>query len=396
LILLGRTRLPRRSQWNKIEKNTRLARQVAAVRELETMGASVHLASVDVAEEKQLTSFLKTFHKENWPPIRGVVHAAGVVEVKPLVMLSVEDLAAALRAKVSGGWLLHRLLQDAPLDFFVLFSSAASLVNSPMLGSYAAANTFLDILAHHRRALGQPALSINWGPWSDVGMMVRHQRAAGRAVMPRGVGSFTPQQGLEALGQLLANAQDSPQVGVVPFDWQQFFRSYPAALQLPLLTHVVHEEITAALPGEDKGENGRPALEAIRQAAVEDRQTMLESYFRDCLAKVLQLPADKVDVRQSILELGIDSLTSIELQNRVSADLGVSIPVIAFLQGQSPAQLAEQILTQLPLTGAEPEPAAAAGNPEKAKQLLARINELSDEEVEQLLDEISAAEEDNR
>jgi acyl transferase domain-containing protein/aryl carrier-like protein len=394
LLLLGRTKLPGRSQWNKIEKNTRPAQQVAAIRELEAMGASVHLASVDVAEEKQLASFLKTFFNENWPPIRGVVHAAGLVEVKPLIMLSVEDLIAVLRPKVWGGWLLHHLLQDAPLDFFVLFSSAAALVNSPMLGSYAAANTFLDILAHHRRALGRPALSINWGPWSEVGMNVRHLQAAGKDVMPRGVGSFTPKQGLEALGRLLA--ADSPQVGVVPFDWQQFFRSYPAAVKLPLLNRVVNEEITTALSGEDGGEKTRPVLDELGQAADQERKTLLESYFRDQLAKVLQLPAAKVDMHQSVLELGIDSLTSIELQNRVSADLGVSIPVIAFLQGQSPAQLAEQILCQLPLTGSEPGPAAAAGDPEKAKQLLTRINELSDEEVEQLLGEISAAEEDNR
>jgi NAD(P)-dependent dehydrogenase (short-subunit alcohol dehydrogenase family)/acyl carrier protein len=392
LILMGRTKLPRRSQWEKIEKNTRLAQQVAAIRELEAMGASVHLASVDVAEEKQLASFLKKFHDENWPPIRGVVHAAGLVQVKPLVMLSVEDLTGVFRPKVLGGWLLHRLLKDAPLDFFVLFSSAASLVNSPMLGSYAAANTFLDILAHHRRASGLPALGINWGAWSEVGMMVRHLQAAGRDAVPRGMGSFTPRQGVEVLGRLLC--QDSVQVGVIPFDWQQFFRCYPAAAELPLLTHVVNEEITTALSGEDGEEKERPALDALRQAAPEDRSTLLESYFRDQLAKGLQLPAAKVGVHQSILELGIDSLTSIELQNQVKADLGVSIPVIAFLQGQSLARLAEQILPQLPLTGAEP--AAAARNPEKAKQLLARINELSDEEVELLLDEISAAEEDNQ
>ncbi|UCH94440.1 MAG: KR domain-containing protein, partial [Candidatus Aminicenantes bacterium] len=392
LILMGRTPMPRRSQWEKIKENSRLAQQISSIRELEAMGASVHLASVDVADEKQLASFLKTFHDENWPPIRGVMHAAGLVEVKPLMMASVEDLTTVLRPKVFGGWFLHHLLKDAPLDFFILFSSAASLVNSPMLGSYAAGNTFLDILAHHRRALGQPTLSINWGPWSDVGMMVRHQQAAGREVMPRGVGSFTPNQGLEALGYLMA--RDSVQVGVVPFDWQTFFRSYPAAIRLPLLGHIVREEITTPLSGEDGGEKGKQTLNAIWQASPGDRITLLESYFRDQLAKVLQLPAAKIDVHQSILELGVDSLTSIELQNLVKIDLGVSIPVIAFLQGQSLAQLSEQMLTQLP--SPVTEPAAPARDPEKAKQLLARINELSDEEVEQLLNEISDTEEENK
>lgn len=208
--------------------------------------------------------------------------------------------------------------------------------------------------------------------------------------MPGGIASFTPTQGLEALGRLLA--QDSPQVGVIPFDWQQFFRSYPAAIKSPLLTHVVTKDIIA-LSG-DRGEKESPINDALRKAVPGERKTLLESYFRRQLAKVLQLPAAKVDVHRSILELGIDSLTSIELQNQVKADLEVSIPVITFLQGQSLAQLAEQILPQLPLTGAGP--AAAPRNPEKAKQLLTRIDELSDEEVERLLKEISAAEEDNQ
>ncbi|NIO82504.1 MAG: SDR family NAD(P)-dependent oxidoreductase [Candidatus Aminicenantes bacterium] len=390
LILLGRTRVPRRSQWGKIDKKSRLAHQVACIRELEAMGASVHLASVDVAEEKQLASFLKKFHNENWPPIRGVIHAAGLVQVKTLVTISVEDLTTVLRPKVLGGWLLHRLLKDAPLDFFVLFSSAASLLNPPMLSSYAAANTFLDILAHHRRASGLPALGINWGAWSEVGMMARQLQTVGRNAMPHGMGSFTPKQGVEVLGRLLC--QDSVQVGVMPFDWQQFFRSYPAASRLPLLTHMVRE---TPLSREDREEKGRLTPDALLKANTEDRKTLLESYLRDQLARILQLPADRVDVHQSILELGIDSLTSIELQNQLKADLGLSIPVAAFLQGHSLARLAAQVLDQLPGAGPAPVPKTPAA-PETAKQLLANIDKLSDEEVEQLLNEISAAEEDNK
>ena len=391
LILLGRTRLPRRSQWGKVEKKSRLAHQIDCIRELEAVGASVHLAAVDVADEKQLTSFLKKFRNEHWPPIRGVMHAAGVVQVKPLVMTGVEDLTAVFRPKVLGGWLLHCLLKDAPLDFFVLFSSAASLVNPPMLSSYAAANTFLDILAHHRRALGQPALSINWGAWSEVGMMARHQQAAGRDAMPRGMDSFTPQQGVDVLGRLLG--QDAVQIGVMPFDWQQFFRSYPAASRSPLLTHMVRE--AAPLSGEDPGEKGRLSLDTLLEAQAEDRKTLLESYLRDRLAIILQLPAARVDVHQSILELGIDSLTSIELQNRLKADFGLSIPVTAFLQGHSLARLAAQVLDQLP--GEEPIPTAVTPTaPETVRQLLANIDKLSDEEVDKLLKEISAAEEDKQ
>jgi NADP-dependent 3-hydroxy acid dehydrogenase YdfG/acyl carrier protein len=390
LILLGRTRLPRRSQWEKIKKKSRLAHQVACIRELEAMGASVHLASVDVAEEKQLASFLKKFQNEHWPPIRGVMHAAGVVQVKPLVMTDIEELTTMLRPKVLGAWLLHCLLKDAPLDFFILFSSAASLINPPMLSSYAAANTFLDILAHHRRALGLPALGINWGAWSEVGMLARHQQAAGRDAMPRGMGSFTPKQGVDVLGRLLG--QDAAQVGVMPFDWPQFFHSYSIATRSPLLAHMVRE--TALIPGQVPGKKAGLTMDTLLEAKAEDRKTLLESYLGDQLARILQLPASRVDVHQSILELGIDSITSIELQNQLKADLGLSIPVAAFLQGHSLTRLAAQILDQLPGEKPVPAPVTPAA-PETAKQLLENIDKLSDEEVDKLLKEISAAEEDN-
>ena len=165
LILLGRTQLPPRSTWNNIEEGSHLARQVGAIRALEGLGASVHLAAVDVADEGQLHTFLDEFHAEGWPPIRGVVHLAGIAQGQTLLDLNLTTLNAVLRPKVIGGWLLHHILKDGPLDFFVLFSSAASLLGvlGQGQGHYAAANAFLDALAYHRQALGFPALSINWG-----------------------------------------------------------------------------------------------------------------------------------------------------------------------------------------------------------------------------------------
>ena len=170
LILLGRTKLPPRSSWSSVETGSRLARQIAAIRELEALGASVHLASVDVADEEQLSAFLEEFRAEGWPPIRGVVHAAGVLHDGLLLQLDRAALNTVLRPKVMGGWLLHRLLEDAPLDFFVLFSSAGSLLGQPGQGNYAAANAFLDALAHHRRAQGQPALSCQLGRVGRAGL----------------------------------------------------------------------------------------------------------------------------------------------------------------------------------------------------------------------------------
>ena len=121
LILLGRTKLPPRASWSSAEAGSRLAHQIAAIRELEALGASVHLASVDVADEGQLSAFLDEFRAEGWPPIRGVVHAAGVLQDGLLAQLDTAALESVLRPKMMGGWLLHRLLEDAPLGLLRTF-----------------------------------------------------------------------------------------------------------------------------------------------------------------------------------------------------------------------------------------------------------------------------------
>ena len=201
----------------------------------------MHLASVDVADEGQLSAFLDEFRAEGWPPIRGVVHAAGVLQDGLLVQLDAAALNTVLRPKMMGGWLLHRLLEDAPLDFFVLFSSAGSLLGQPGQGNYAAANAFLDALAHHRRAQGQPALSVNWGAWSELGFA---DTAGGRRLAARlallGIKSIAPAQALEVLERLLR--QGSTQVAAVPVDWARYRQFYPAGTESPLLSELAREE----------------------------------------------------------------------------------------------------------------------------------------------------------
>lgn len=346
LILAGRTKFPPRSKWDEVEKGSRQAYQVEVIRKLELMGANVYIDSVDVSDEAQLRSFLDTFHYEGWPPIRGVVHAAGVVQYQSLLDLDVAELHAILRPKVIGGWLLHRLLEDAPLDFFVLFSSASALLSSPLLGSYAAGNAFLDALAHYRRAKGKPALSVNWGFWSEVGMVARYQEQEGRDLAPRGMSSFTPKQGLQALERLLQ--QDSPQVGVIRADWQQWSQAYPAASRSPLLTLLVQRE--TEIPIAVERQSGKESLtrEALLAAKPQERRQLLETYLCEQIAKVLRLSASKLDVQQPLNKQGLDSLMAIEVKNRIQADLSLAIPVVKFLQARSIYELAEQSLEYLP------------------------------------------------
>jgi myxalamid-type polyketide synthase MxaE and MxaD len=385
LILLGRTRLPPRSNWSSVETGSRLARQITAIRELESLGACVHLASVDVADEGELSSFLDEFRAEGWPPIRGVVHAAGVLQDGLLVQLDAAALNTVLRPKVMGGWLLHRLLQGDPLDFFILFSSAGSVLGQPGQGNYAAANAFLDTLAHYRQAQGQPALSINWGAWAGEGFAdsVGGKRLAARLAL-LGISSIAPKQALEMLGRLLGRS--ATQVVAVPVNWKQYREFYPAGSASPLLSELAREEAEVLRPAGRTSER-RDALLATEPA---DRRQLLQAYLSEQVARVLGLSPSKLDMHQSLNNLGLDSLMAVELKNRIAVDLKVNVPVVKFLQGFSVDEAVTQVLDQLAADAANPTPppAPAVAQPveqRNAERLLANLDQLSDEQVGSLL-----------
>lgn len=396
LILLGRTKLPPRSNWTSVETGSRLARQITAIRELESLGASVHLASVDVADEQELSGFLDEFRAEGWPPIRGVVHAAGVLQDGLMVQLDAAALSTVLRPKVMGGWLLHRLLQDDPLDFFVLFSSAGSVLGQPGQGNYAAANAFLDALAHHRQAQGQPALSINWGAWAGEGFAdsVGGKRLAVRLAL-LGISSIAPKQALEILGRLLG--QSATQVVSVPVNWKQYREFYPAGSASSLLSELARADPEVPRPAGRTSER-RDALIAAEPV---ERRRLLHSYLSDQVARVLGLSPSHLDVQQPLSHLGLDSLMAVELKNRIAVDLKVNVPVVKFLQGFNVDQAVTQVLDQLAAEVANPTtPLAPAATQQKehidqenAEQLLEHLDQLSDEKVDSLLTDMLADEE---
>jgi NAD(P)-dependent dehydrogenase (short-subunit alcohol dehydrogenase family)/acyl carrier protein len=390
LILLGRTKLPPRSNWGSVETGSRLGRQIAAIRHLESLGASVHLAPADVADEGELRGFLDAFRAEGWPPIRGVVHAAGVLQDGLLVQLDAAALTAVLRPKVMGGWLLHRLLQDDALDFFVLFSSAGSVLGQPGQGNYAAANAFLDALAHHRRAQGQPALTINWGAWAGEGFAasVGGQRLAARLAL-FGIGSIPPRQALDLLGRL--RGQGATQVVVVPVNWKQYQEFHPAGSAAPLLSELSREAAAVARPTDRTSER----RDAILAAEPAQRRFLLQSYLSEQVARALGLSPSRLDLQQPLSHLGLDSLMAVELKNRIALDLKVNVPVVKFLQGFSVDQAVTQVLEQLAAEAADPviplAPAVAPlGERRDAERLLANLDQMSDEQVNSLLADILA------
>jgi acyl carrier protein len=280
------------------------------------------------------------------------------------------------------------------LDFFILFSSAGAVLGQVGQGNYAAANAFLDVLAHHRQAQGQPALSIDWGAWAGVGFADSPggKRLAARLAL-LGISGIAPRQGLEMLGRLLG--QRASQVVAVPVNWKQYREFYPAGSVSPLLSELALEAT------EVPRRAGRTSewRDAILAAEPAQRQQLLQSYLSEQVARVLGLSPSKLDLQQPLIHLGLDSLMTVELKSRIAVDLKVNVPVAKFLQGFSADQIVTEVLDQLATEAANPlaplAPAVAQpGEQHDADRLLANLDQLSDEQVGSLLTEMLGEEKD--
>lgn len=377
LILMGRSRVPARSTWQQLEADHPQKGLVQALAELEAMGASIHLAAVDVADEEQLSTFLNTYEQEAWPPIRGVIHTAGVVQDELLLRMATETFQRVLRPKVRGGWLLHRLLRDYPLDFFVLFSSTGSVIASLGQGNYAAANAFLDALAHHRRSLGLPALSIGWGPWS-VGMV--EQLKLEQFYTRRGIELIRPEVGIQILARVLG--QRPAQLTAITANWTQARETSPVGT-LPLMFSLLEEQEGDATTNSVYPEDGL-LLQQLSEAPIADRQPMIASHLQELVARVLQLDSSQFSEQETLTSLGMDSMMAIEVKYRIEASLQVDISVLDLLQEITVAQLAARILSTLQL-----DEAAITADDASAIGDIQQLIDLADsDDLERLLAEL--------
>lgn len=327
LILLGRTPLPPRSTWSEVEEGS-IANQVTAILNLEAQGASVYLASADVADETQMTEMLQTLKEQGCPPVRGVVHMAGIPGGKLLQELDAERANQVLRPKVMGGWLLHRLFEKVDLDFFILFSSATHQLGllSRGVGDYSAANAFLDALADYRTAQGLPAVSIEWGPWAEVGMAARVRNDERLARF--GIGSITPEQGLQAMSRALR--QNSPSIWAIPINWSQLLQMDQVAAKSPFLSKLSRQVFSqgAALGSQQLKASESEILQKLKQHQPSERFSVLTAYIQGEVAKVLMLELSKLpDPQQGFFDMGMDSLMAVELKNLLEASFGASLPV---------------------------------------------------------------------
>jgi len=369
------------------------------VRELERAGASVTVASADVSREEEVAGLLQRLDG-GAPPLRGVVHAAGVLADRALVQQDMERFERVMAPKVAGAWNLHRLTEGRSLDFFILFSSASATLGSPGQGNYAAANAFLDVLAHERRARGQVAQSLDWGPWAETGMLGGEDGQAARARERRGIRSLPTRRALELMGEAMAGAR--PRVALLSIQWPVYLETLGAQGRSSFYSALAPaRRVEGPRAAEARQAPSRyPMADRLQAALPHERSEVLTESLKEEIARILRLESPReVDWSQGFVELGMDSLMAIELRNALQKGLGGKIPATVALDHPTLDFLVKHLLEGvLKLDGEEAAPKseaparAAVPEPVSGESLEKELDALSDEELARLVAEDLAKE----
>ncbi|MEU5952063.1 type I polyketide synthase [Streptomyces sp. NPDC047525] len=296
--------------------------------ELTGLGAHVTLAACDVTDPGALKELLAAVPADH--PLTGVVHSAGVLDDGTITSLTPDQVDRVFRPKVDAAWHLHELTRDLDLSAFVLFSSAAGILGGPGQGNYAAANAFVDALTHHRRAAGLPATSLAWGLWETASAMTGDMAETDVARLSRsGVGGLTEEQGL-ALFDLGCAADDAV---VVPMRLDiGALRGGPDEVP-PLLRGLVRPRSTKAAAASEE-----PLSQRLAGLTEEEQGRELLLLVRDQTAAVLGYAPEELDVSGALTQLGLDSLTALQLRNRLAGATGLRLPTtVVFDQPTGPA-----------------------------------------------------------
>ncbi len=336
----------------------------AVIAEMTADGSRVEVITGDIAEPGTAERLVSAIEDAGLRPA-GVLHSATVLADEIVLKMSEPAVARVFAPKVAGSWRLHEATADLDLDWWLTFSSAASLLGSPGQGAYAAANSWVDGLVAFRRSVGLPATGINWGPWADVG------RAQFFADL--GFSMITSDMGLAAMEMVLA--ADRARTGVFNLDARQWFQSFPSAQESSLFARLSDS------PRAERHTGGRIRTE-LDAADPAERSARVATAIADEIRAVLRR-TDPLDHDQAMESFGLDSLMALELRNRLEASLGITLPAALVWAYPTIAGLAIALSERMGYA-----PAAEAPTPVDPDEEAA----LSDEEMELLADLVEASE----
>jgi NAD(P)-dependent dehydrogenase (short-subunit alcohol dehydrogenase family)/acyl carrier protein len=341
----------------------------ATIDRLRESGAAITVLQADASRADDMARALAEI-RATMRPLRGVIHAAGVLDDAVLAKMTPAQYRNVLAPKVRGAWLLHQLTADDDLDYFVLYSSVLAYLGAAGQANHAIANAFLDGLAHYRRSRSLPAVSVNWGVWSTVGSAA----AAGRGdrLGAMGLNAITPAEGLEALERILASG--AVQGSVMRFSADAWRQNLSGAARSSFLSNFVRADRGVA---DDRPAAAEPALlDQLTAAEPHERRAIVERFVTARAARVLRLGADQIDLEKPLRAMGLDSLLAVEFRNRLEADTGLSIPTTLIWNYPTVAKLAPQVAERLGI--ALDTAAGGAARADELDELLGALEAMSD------------------
>ena len=306
---------------------------------LEKQGITVYATSCDVTDKKAISA-LFTEIADTLPPIKGIVHAATVINDGLIRNMDANQIRSVLEPKALGAYYLHEMTLDKPLDFFILFSSATTLFGNPGQANYVAANTCLEALAQQRRANGLPATCIAWGAIDDVGFLARNKKIKEALQSRMGGSALNSAVALEVLENMLLT--DRSNLGVMELDWKALSRFLPSA-DSPKFSELAKH----ASDSDGQHENAEDIQQLLLELSDADLLTTLIGMIKSEVGEILRVSADKIDPTRSIYDMGLDSLMGVELIVALESRFGTRLPVMALSESPTIAKLAGRIIQQL-------------------------------------------------
>jgi phthiocerol/phenolphthiocerol synthesis type-I polyketide synthase C len=347
-------------------------------------GVSVMAPACDVTDAAAVRATLGIIQAQ-MPPLRGIVHAAMVIEDALLRDLDPSQLHRVLAPKIRGAWELHEATRDVALDFFMLYSSATTLFGNPGQAAYVAANMALEALATERRALGLPATCIGWGPIGDAGYLARNERMLEALVGRMGGAALESGDALRALETL--RDPSAANLSLIDLDWSTLSRFLPAA-HAPKFS-----ELARTVAGErDHGESAQDLRHRIEGLAGEALVNALTEIVRAEVAEILRIVPERIEAGTSLLDMGMDSLMAVELATSIGARLDIQLSALALSGGPTIESVVERVIRLL--HPAEEQAAAPPGAATLEAQVIAMVEQhggLSAENAAEFSAEVGAA-----
>lgn len=329
-------------------------KQLESFAESESVNLSTR--TVDVCDEKAISDLISFIQKSD-APLCGVLHAAGTLHDTPITQLDKDAFDEVAAPKIKGAWILHELTKDLPLDDFMLFSSATAITGSPGQANHAVANAFLDGLADYRNRHRLPAVSICWGAWSEIGAAVKYQDKQNIRGLP-GIGMITPSQGMDEFEKIWPNKYG--RYVVIPIDWKR--ASKLDYVQHQCLYENLRTNFNSSNDDTVSSSNDEECILKTKLQALSTPEQLdyINSHLQSLVAQALGISLKEVSPDIGLFEMGLDSLTAMELKNRLQHELDITLPTTILFDYPTINRLSEFLQLQI---GVEEFPTQAKSNP---------------------------------